>query len=278
MSARHKTLAQQHLWADRQRLAVSAAGYLDDVAKNLRAPLSKAAQDAFSRGSGSELRKRGLKPAKMCAVHSSAALAVNFFDFWTQRLGESLARAFGMKTTAPTITFEEQFPTGLPGVPPNVDVVIRGQSEPLLAIESKFTEWMTPKRKRPAFKDKYFPRNGLWKAKGLPECQMLAERIQKGAMSFRFLDAPQLLKHMLGLATAGQPWRLLYLYFDCDGPIAEQHRGEIKEFGVALGSSTPFAAMTYQHLLESFANDTDPGVVAYRRWLSERYFDSTGLG
>jgi hypothetical protein len=272
LCAREEAVAYQREWATSQRLPFSN-GYLTEVGHNLRSPLSKGARSAFARGSGSELMSRGPKPPKMCALHSSSALAVNVFDFWTERPNSVLAQRLGMKRQEVTVSFEKQFPTGLRGVPPNLDIVIRGKEDPFVAIESKFTEWMTPKRKRPVFKGKYFPHGKRWWAeKGLVECQLIAERIQTNDVVYRFLDVAQLLKHMLGLAAAGGPWRLLYLFFDCSGPIAEQHHAEIKEFTVALGPRTPFESMTYQHLVGSFQDATDVDVIEFQRWLSNRYF------
>jgi hypothetical protein len=129
------------------------------------------------------------------------------------------------------------------------------------AIESKFTEWLTPKSAtKPPLKDKYFASGAkVWSAVGLPDTQQLAERMQSREISFRYLDAAQLVKHALGLASnLGRNFQLLYLYFDGLGsePAAIAHRSEISQFSEQVGSELGFLAMSYQDLLERLhAND-----------------------
>jgi hypothetical protein len=106
----------------------------------------------------------------------------------------------------------------LPGNPPNLDVALERADGFAIGIESKFTEWLTPKSaSRPPFKEKYFPSgNGVWDQVGLTATQQLAESMQSEEITFRYLDAPQLIKHALGLAThLGGHFRLPYIYFDC---------------------------------------------------------------
>lgn len=81
----------------------------------------------------------------MHALHSLAALAVNVFDYWTDRALEPLVSVLGLQGRAMKLAFECQFPTGLGGTPPNLDVAIFFQDTSLTAIESKFSEWLTPK-------------------------------------------------------------------------------------------------------------------------------------
>ncbi|MEP7247187.1 MAG: hypothetical protein ABI885_26365, partial [Gammaproteobacteria bacterium] len=144
--------------------------------------------------------------AKMSALHSSAALAVNVFDYWSERSPGLLVTALGLNGPAAPIEFEAQFPTALDGIPPNLDVAIRFHSGAVIGIESKFTEWLAPKSpNKEHFRDKYFDvgeaAGGLWTSAGLPKCQKLAEAVHAKATRFRYLDAAQLLKHALGLAT-----------------------------------------------------------------------------
>lgn len=97
----------------------------------------------------------------------------------------------------------------------------------------------------------------LWTSRGLTECQKVAEALQKGKLSYRYLDAAQLLKHALGLATQLQDrFALVYLY--CDSPCAEAkvHRKEIDDFAGRVGAELRFRAMTYQQLLSDLAGCT----------------------
>src|SRR5688500_7991905 len=84
-SAYRAVLAQQRAWAMGQGLDIDSASYLNTVDVNLRQPLSEELRLAFSRGDGGELLDTAKKRANMRALHSSSALAVNVFDFWTRR-------------------------------------------------------------------------------------------------------------------------------------------------------------------------------------------------
>ncbi len=58
----------------------------------------------------------------MHAVHSSSVLACNVFDYWRAKDLGLMGQALGIESLIERITFEAQFPTGLPGSPPNLDV------------------------------------------------------------------------------------------------------------------------------------------------------------
>ncbi|RYZ83313.1 MAG: hypothetical protein EOP06_20205, partial [Proteobacteria bacterium] len=224
-SAKRIVIGQQIDWARRKKRAITSQGYFTRLEDNLLQPLSDSALNGFGNGGGSELIDTNSRPAKMKALHSSAALAVNFFDYWTSAGVAPLAKAMrfedvGEKADIRKFEFERQYPTGLGGNPPNLDIAIEFESGFTIAIESKFTEWMTPKSmNKESFRPTYFPPDyGVWRERGLPSCQRLAEAISRGEEYFRWLDVPQLLKHALGLATAlSDKFSLHYIYFDSFG-------------------------------------------------------------
>src|SRR5256885_12900805 len=202
MSATDDIIARQRAWAASQGLA-DAAGYLSTVAANLRAAVSTQAKQAFERGDGGELKDTASRPAKMRALYSSSALAVNVFDYWTSRDSAPLGRALELGSEVRSLRFEAQFPTGLDGNPPNLDLAMVLANGTTVGVESKFTEWLHAKSQpREAFKPKHFPDGpGLWHARGLRHSQALAQAIKNREKLFRHFDAAQLLKHPLGLAT-----------------------------------------------------------------------------
>jgi hypothetical protein len=214
----------------------------------------------------------------MRALHSSSALAVNFFDFWVAKSNGSLLKALGIRGSGGCrVRFETQYPTGLPGNPPNLDVTLHLPHGEVIGIESKFTEWLTPKPKsKILFKGKYFPEgSGVWSLVSLPKCQALAEKLRDGAIAFRYLDAAQLLKHALGLATnVGTDFRLFYTFFDANCPEGEVHRREIQDFALSVGAELKFQAISYQLLLAQFEQSV-AGSEAYRQYLKSRYFAGT---
>ena len=178
-------------WVGHARLNPDERGYLDTVDNNLFQPLYDNTRKAFEKGSGSELLDTKSRPAKMKALHSSSALAVNVFDHWAGKNTDVLAEALGLDSEIIAIKFEEQYPTGLKGNPPNLDVVLELQDGRVIGIESKFSEWLTPKTKSHVpFKSKYFPdRSARWETLALSKAQRLAEAMYTGDESFRYLDA-----------------------------------------------------------------------------------------
>jgi hypothetical protein len=261
-------------WAQGAGLTVDDRGYLPTWQENLRQTMSPPTWLAFDQGDGSELEGRGTSPAKMRALHSSSALAVNAFDYWSAGDCAPLTSALEMDEVAGPLAFERKFKTGLRGNPPNLDVVLPLTLGITFAIESKFTEWVKPKSgSKPPFKEKYFESDeGVWRNVGLPECQSLAQDVQDGIERFIHLDAPQLLKHALGLTKqTGQEFMLCYLYFDWPSPESDIHRHEVGRFASRVGTEVRFRSMTYQDLFARLRRTCGPEHVAYLGYLLGRY-------
>lgn len=273
-------MEQQKDWALRTKKAVNSRGYLAEIGDNLFQPLSTTALAGFGKGSGAELIDTDSRPAKIKALHSSAALAVNFFDYWTGTEVTPLATAIRSDAIEDPveifkIEFERQYPTGLGGNPPNLDVVIQLKSGFTVAFESKFTEWMTPKAaKGEVFRPAYFPDGyGVWINRGLPCCQRLAEAIAAGDECFRRLDVPQLLKHALGLATAvSNKFSLHYIYFDVTGPESIEHERELERFSAVINNEIRFVPRSYQSLFKELTPNLAIDHVQYMCYLKDRYF------
>jgi hypothetical protein len=268
-----KTGIHQHLeaWARTKGLQ-TARSYCRDVRDNIPW-LNDETRQEFAEADGNEFSGRGEEPPKIAALHSSSALAVNFFDYWRHRDKSALASALGPRNWPITqIRFEEKFPTGIGPRSPNIDVTFRYDSGRLLAVESKFTEWLGHSgRKR--LRDAYLERNrNVWAAVGLRGAQKVAEQYLEAG--FDHLDVPQLLKHMLGLASQPSPWHLLLLWHRCDDERAPLMQDEIDRFRELLGTDgSNFSAMTYQQLWKRSApaiRDEHPEYVEY---ITHRYFD-----
>ena len=259
----------QRAWAESRGIPVDSRGYVRDVGANLWRPLSAEAHAGFRRGAGSELARH------MKALHSSSALVANFFDYWTPRDKAPLLSALGVDgDSAVSLNFEAQFPTGLGGTPPHLDVALRLSSCAVVAIEGKFTEPLQRSTKGKAkFESSYFPcYGGLWAQRGLPACQTLAEELREGRHRFEFLDPGQLLKHALGLATQlGDRFSLYYVYYDCPGKRSEAHKAEIGRFARQVGHEVRFKALAYQDVYSKLraSDQADP---EYLEYLGARYF------
>ena len=272
MNEQQRVRHLQRSWAEAKGLRFDSEGYLPDVESNLRRPLSPTASADFSKGAGSEPAR------KMRALHSSSALLANFFDFWTGRDRSTLLAAMGIAgETVDSLRFERRFPTGLRGTPPHLDVTLELTSGSVVAVESKFTEHLSLSgRGTSDFAAAYFPQGRkIWASAGLPNCQKVAEAVQDHQTTYHALDVRQLLKHALGLATAqGDRFSLYYMYYDCQGDKADQHRQELQSFSELIREEVRFSALTYQEaynrLLE--AGKTGADYVNYMEYLGDRYF------
>jgi hypothetical protein len=267
---------RQRQWAKSQGLAFDQNGYLDDYNRNFFLALSARIREALERAGGGELEPQRDRPARINALHSSAALAINTFQYFEDHPAGALLAALGVDGRLERLEFESQFATGLPGYSPTLDVALWLADGRVVAIESKFTEWMTKQRPRLAdFREKYLKAGqDLWSAAGLPACQSLAGDMAAGTESFRHLGALQLLKHALGLArSAPGLFSLIYIYYDGDAAsaIAARHRDEVARFSSRLDPSLDFKAMSYQALFAGLVQSGDADA-EYLHYLRLRYF------
>jgi hypothetical protein len=275
-STKATVLATQRGWALQAGLHPDARGYVGAVSDNLRVPMSERARAAFDDADGGEMLDADGKPAKMRALHSSSALAINVFAYWEDRSDLTpLLSAMSVDAGAGTLEFERKLPTGARrGKPPNVDVVISTTTGLLVGVESKFTEWMTPKLALGKSLAPYIDgAESYWSRVGMAAAHSIALDVHRGTAKYRYLDVPQLLKHCLGLARASGPgrWLLRYVYFGATGgDIPTEHAKEIARFAERVQPDVDFSAVSYQALAASLARDDtiDP---AYLTYLRERY-------
>jgi hypothetical protein len=148
-------IERQRLWALRKNLGLVGSepprgdklytAILDD---NLFCRLSDRTKAQIMAGDGNELRSTYNNPCKMQALHSSATIAVNVFEYWQQTKdgAATIARALGLPALhAEQIDFESKWTifNQSKRKKPNIDVVIKnapGCPEQVFAIECKFSE------------------------------------------------------------------------------------------------------------------------------------------
>lgn len=262
--------SQQLKWAKDHGISVDNRGYTYTLDDNLFVPLCAESLREFETGDGAELQ------SKMRALHSSSALACNVFEFWRHRDAEPLASALGLPFGIERVSFEQKMRTGLPGNPPNLDVVLTLSGGPRFAIESKFLEPYGG-RHHSGFKSKYFEsRDGEWARYGFRNCQNLAEALQSGEVDFRWLHAEQLLKHLLGLARQPFEWDLMYLWYSPPGVVPVEHADEVGRFAqVVSRDGISFRSMTYQALYSGLRSSREVDHV-YLEYLESRYFARSG--
>ncbi len=241
------------LHATRPELTLTAQGYVSAPEENTLpgVKLRQFASD-LEQGDGNELE------GKFRAAHSSSALAVNCFAPFKDSIADlSLLGATGFEE----IQFERKCPTGLRGGrAPNLDLVAEADTH-VVAVESKCTEYLGAKAAKfsPAYaaqiKDER--RESAWFAEMLD--------LDAGIVSYRFLDAAQLVKHAFGVARCFRETSatLLYLYWEPANaaalPAFEAHREEIARLGERVAGAFPrFEALSYPALWKSWETSRCP--------------------
>ncbi len=258
--------------------------YLRDYSLNLLEPLSPDTQRRFEAADGNELAHDGKRPAKMAALHSSSALACNFFHYWQSRdLVGLVLDACGLPVEGITrFALETKLPIDTRfKYPPNLDACVTYANESTVAlsgIECKFCEPFAGKRTTLSAKYLDHALTPLWKER--PALLALAETCTGQDSGYVHLDVPQLLKHLLGLRkqSLGRPTHLLYLYFDHKGPAATRHRDEIQRFtSVTRADDVGFSALSYQAVMAQLAphRATHP---LWFQYMTARYFAEDGGG
>lgn len=198
----------------------------------------------FKDGAGGELERRRRRgrwlPAKMNAVRSSSALALNLFGPWS---ADSRRLAVGSHAGFAPPRFEHRLPAVSGRQPPHLDVFLQGDGM-TVGIEVKCLEYLS--KPINAFADAYtaIPDDDL--RRGSPWFEHI-EAIR--GLGYRRLHAAQLVKHYFGLAQLEvRPLTLVYLYWlpvnwadiTLRGPDGasvnpfEEHRREVERFAAAV--------------------------------------------
>ena len=94
----------------------------------------------FEQGAGGELGDQDGKPAKMRALHSSAALFCNVFEYWRQTDPAVIGQVLGVPDPIVSVHFEKPLRTGLRGTAPALDLLLVGKEGLAWGVESKFTQ------------------------------------------------------------------------------------------------------------------------------------------
>src|SRR4051812_11451537 len=108
MTAFDRLMKRQRDWARSHKVAMSTnnADYTVHSQDNLFCAPSKSCAAGLAAGTGGPMR--GAQP-DICALRSSTALAVNFFDYWASTSPSSIGGILGCGS-ATAIRYEVQYP------------------------------------------------------------------------------------------------------------------------------------------------------------------------
>jgi len=284
--------AKQQNWAKKKGLELFGGtipnkgekNYLNSLSENIfNQKLSEETDKNFKEGDGSETKDSKTRLAKMKALHSSSALPVNVFQYWQEKdvspilyaCGLINRRPFNSDTLPNAIKFEQKFEIcdNKKDFPkkPNLDVVIE-YDDNVYAIESKFTEPYNskPKGLREVYTSAQL--DDLWK--DITHLQDLAKEISPDNNEFKYLDAAQLIKHILGLKKqlGESSFCLLYIWYDVIGNDGIEHRKEIEKFAkIAKEDNIKFRHITYQEVMINLSKEFYFGNEVYINYLTDRY-------
>jgi hypothetical protein len=264
--------ALQTAWAQAVRRDTVRPEYVSSVSDNLILRcLDKDTASEFRAADGSELRDSPKRPAKMRALMSSSALAVNFFDAWRRANKAPLGSVLALGTPCSELRFEyvcKGYPVGPRS--PNLDLLLTLADGRRVGVESKFAEPYRRAGRHAQLAAKYLEAGKRhWAEAGLNRAQSAAEKLRA---AWKYLDVAQLLKHMLGLAKDGCGSTILYLWYDTGLDDAGTHRAEIEKFAEAIrGDSVEFRARTYQQAFRALEPASTPAVGWYE-YMATRYF------
>ncbi len=262
--------------------------YVKDVAASVSSGLIEQFGADFEGGAGGELRDRGggdkVVPAKMKALRSSSALALNLFGPIKPLIGSlTLADCSSFDDLA----FERPFDARLGRLPPHLDVLLTG-TQGDAAIEVKCLEHLVPAKN--AFAPAYGEIPASDKRRNSPWFRHMNEFAKTGRR-YRRLHAAQLIKHYFGLAAnARRPITLVYLFWEPtnadfisvrnrDGQVVNpyvEHREDIDRFANAVTDDTAtevrFAAVPLLGLLHDWTACTaHPELAGHAARLRRRY-------
>jgi hypothetical protein len=283
MKAYEHILSKQIEWARNRGIDLIGSevdrgrpAYTRNLEDNLFEPLAPNTEQSFREGDGNEIAGN---PAKMQAVHSSSALAVNIFQYWNS-VSEvpQIARACGLchRTTkiSKNISFEVKYPIDERfRYSPNIDVVIENDSNAtykVYAVESKFTEAYGGFG-HSGVKKKYLELD-IWEE--VPNLCELATSISPDDARFQYLHAAQLIKHILGLKRVygKEHFRLLYLWYDALGKEGAKHQEEIDTFlETAKSDGILVHELSYQKLTAKLADEYRLSHKEYIEYTTGRY-------
>jgi len=231
----------------------------------------------FSAGAGGELK--GDIPS-MSALHSSAAMAVNLFQYWVAN-GDLAALASILDIPSrdiATTRFEDQFPVCADPLAngfiqsPHLDFAFRYANGGRVGIECKLFEPFFGRKEHTPLRQAYLALTAAWR--DIPACRALADQLAVGPAGYHRLGASQLLKHVLGLkyGVSTDKVRLLYLYCDAIGDEAAEHRQEIRLFQMAIADDpVRFVPISVQDFILRAVRRARVDHTAYVDYLTERY-------
>lgn len=170
--------------------------YLDDYQKNLITKMDQAHINEYLSGGGHELFDKST-PAKMKALRSSSALTFNLVGNRKTKFSET---KYGIKAGIYNVQYEKKFKTLKGTSPATLDAcLISDDKLSCVFCEMKMFEWFTTHK--PSISDSYLNSNMYYNQDAFIVFKKYFENLKQSNKHIRY-DAPQMLKHTLGIFNA----------------------------------------------------------------------------
>ena len=284
---------QQDDWAKKNGKA-PISDYLASYIDNLFLPLNDEEEKQFKESSGHELEDSKKSKAKMRAVDSSSALCVNFFLYLKRNNKLDLicnALELDEGAAVSCSRFEKPYDTGTGKYKASIDFGMDLNNERSIDIESKYTEHHNIKHDS-IIKQSYLDKKNEWLVREslFSRLPFIKDFVNKWELSkyvnhkktyigrkspYKYLDAAQLVRHLLGLCNQSKPFTLVYLYYENlnNKEACDTHKNEIEKFSDILKKDgIDFKYCSYQSLYneikKELISDSD---LEYLNYLKERY-------
>ena len=169
--------------------------YLDDYNKNLVSPMSYGHIAEYSKGNGKELEDRNSSPAKMKSIQSSSALTFNLIGNDFVKVKKS---KYGIKLGNYKVQYEKELDTlvGSPS-PATLDAcLISEDNKYCVFCEMKLFEWLD--LHSPHISDSYLNAKKYFNIEAYNVFEAKFRNLKNTKYRIRY-DAPQMLKHLLGI-------------------------------------------------------------------------------
>lgn len=237
---------------------------VETATQNLVRPLSQWPRilAELESGGGGEFKVHSGRRPKFNSVHSSAALCVNAFAPFNEHPGDMQLLGYGPFSVA---RFEMALNTGLSK--PYLDFYLEDE-EHVIGLESKFTEWLSPKVPDAITDSKSGVGNLTKYLRRAKDLAVLPDGYLERVIGHYVeipdalhLDVAQLIKHTLGLlarsAAVGRKPVLVYLYWTprnaADFAEHALHLEQITDFSKRIGPFIAFHALSYSDFWDELA-------------------------
>lgn len=253
--------AEQRTWARRRGITVDADGRTREADDHLLVPLSSDTRAELTASAHRWLGEPG-KPAPLCRLDASAALACAVFEPYRTGDRGALADALGLPSVD-AVRFARPVAAEEGRRPVEADVWLDGPV-PAAVFAHFADDYREPD---PRIDPAAAADRALFA--GLPGCAHFARDLQCGPGRFALAPAGRMVERAAALTRAfgGRGFRMIHLWWSAPGRVARLQAVELDRVRMRIAGEIDFVPLAWQTLHERLAGAKAPEV-------AERYFSA----